>query len=533
MCMFCLLVCLVAALAAVPAATSARPKYPLVGPVIKLAPDGPGGQVLPQDPLEPAPELPAARERRRQRIVERRAGTVLMVRRGATALAPENSLAASAAAMDYGADGVAVDIRMTRDGVPVLFADQTLDRLTDGFGLLAQFTYRELLPLQRQAVGGPPRFSHLTTFAALLDLARDRDMLLWLNLDAPGLDREVARLLDAADAWELVIGIHSVHPSQLGQHLKFHPLSTKAQPRILAGGDLDPTTVAGWLAQPGQVLLVGDPRVAVRALGRSPFQPRPLTETFILTTRPLALPPDPADHFNPLAHIRALANRINPRSTDSLVALLVKPPALASPVSPPWAREQRIVERAWAAGQLGSLGRRSGGIVAALEQTVQEPVGDGDPLYRGVEVAAVARALGRLGATESVPVLLAAWRKLGDAAADASDSVSPAAGERVQIAILEALGDLRCRTSRRFLTGYLETAGGASGSPGPSYVVEATRALLRQRLDWAETAALLRSPNPEVWGTTVLECLDQFTEERGQALRAAAPWALELPRPGR
>lgn len=528
-----LFVCLAAALAAAPAAPSARPKPPRLGAVIKLAPNGPGGQVLPQDPLEPAPELPAARERRRQRIGERRAGAVLLVRRGATALAPENSLAACAAAMDYGADGVAVDLRMTRDGVPVLFADQTLDRLTDGFGPLAQFTYRELLPLQRPAASDPPRFAHPATFAALLNLARDRDMLLWLNLDAPGLDREVARLLDAADAWELVVGMRSSLPSLLGQHSQFQPLPAKAQPSILAGGDSDPTIVAGWLAQPGQILLVDDPRVAVLALGRSPFQPRPLTETFILSARPLALPPEPADGFNPLAHLRALMNRSDPRSTDSLVALLVKPPVPASPVAPPWAREQRMVERAWAAGQLARQGRRSGRVVAALEETVQEPVGEGDPLYRGVEVAAAARALGRLGATESVPVLLAVWRKLGDAAASANNSVSPAAGERGRVAILEALGDLRCRTAHRFLAGYLEPAGGASASPGPPYAAEATRSLLRQRLDWAETAALLRSPNPTVRGTTMLECLDEFTEERGQALRAAAAWALELPRPGR
>jgi hypothetical protein len=293
---------------------------------------------------------------------------------------------------------------------------------------------------------------------------------------------------------------------------------------------LDPTVVAGWLAQPGQVLLVEDPRVAVRALGRPAYQPRPRTQTFILTVRSLDLPPEPADHFNPLAHLRALKNRINPRSSDSLLTLLNEPTTVSS-TSPPWAREQRTVERAWAAGQLANLGRRSGRVVGALEQVVREPLGHGDPLYRGVDVAAAARALGGLGATDSVPVLLTAWRSLGDATSDAGDGLSPTPGARVRRAILGALGDLRCRPARRFLTAYLATGGGASGSPDLTHVAEATRALLRQRLDWAETAALLRSPNPTVRGTTMLECLDEFTEERGLALRAAAAWALELPRP--
>jgi len=85
-----------------------------------------------QSATQPSPESDAKRSAQHLRIAERRAGTVVIVHRGASAFAPENSLAAYAAAMDYGADGCEVDLRRTRDGVLVLFHDDMLDHLTCG-----------------------------------------------------------------------------------------------------------------------------------------------------------------------------------------------------------------------------------------------------------------------------------------------------------------------------------------------------------------------------------------------------------------
>ena len=95
-------------------------------------------------------EAAAARAARHRRVAERRAGTVVIVHRGASAFAPENTLEAYAAALDYGADGCEMDLRGTADGVLVLFHDDMLDRLTDGFGTVNQLTYYELLSLRPQ-----------------------------------------------------------------------------------------------------------------------------------------------------------------------------------------------------------------------------------------------------------------------------------------------------------------------------------------------------------------------------------------------
>jgi glycerophosphoryl diester phosphodiesterase len=59
-------------------------------------------------------------------------------------VAPENTLAAFGRALDDGADGIELDVRLARDGVPVVIHDATLRRtgLTDG--AIAQKTSRQL-----------------------------------------------------------------------------------------------------------------------------------------------------------------------------------------------------------------------------------------------------------------------------------------------------------------------------------------------------------------------------------------------------
>ena len=48
--------------------------------------------------------------------------------RGASAVAPENTMAAFREAIAVGADGIEFDVRLTRDGVPVVIHDSTLRR---------------------------------------------------------------------------------------------------------------------------------------------------------------------------------------------------------------------------------------------------------------------------------------------------------------------------------------------------------------------------------------------------------------------
>ena len=64
--------------------------------------------------------------------------------RGASALAPENTLVAFQRALDDGAEGVEFDVRLARDRVPVVIHDATLRRTLLRDGLVADLTSAEL-----------------------------------------------------------------------------------------------------------------------------------------------------------------------------------------------------------------------------------------------------------------------------------------------------------------------------------------------------------------------------------------------------
>jgi len=59
---------------------------------------------------------------------------IIWAHRGASAHAPENTMAAFALAELQGAHGVELDLQITSDGVPVVLHDETLQRTTDGRG---------------------------------------------------------------------------------------------------------------------------------------------------------------------------------------------------------------------------------------------------------------------------------------------------------------------------------------------------------------------------------------------------------------
>lgn len=64
--------------------------------------------------------------------------------RGASALAPENTLAAFRKAIEVGADGMEMDLQVTRDGAVVVIHDDTLERTTDGRGRVTDLTLAEV-----------------------------------------------------------------------------------------------------------------------------------------------------------------------------------------------------------------------------------------------------------------------------------------------------------------------------------------------------------------------------------------------------
>jgi glycerophosphoryl diester phosphodiesterase len=70
---------------------------------------------------------------------------LIIAHRGASAHAPENTLAAFRAASDAGADGVEFDVQLTKDGVAVVFHDYDLRRIASTDRRVCDMTAEEVV----------------------------------------------------------------------------------------------------------------------------------------------------------------------------------------------------------------------------------------------------------------------------------------------------------------------------------------------------------------------------------------------------
>lgn len=69
---------------------------------------------------------------------------LVIAHRGASFEAPENTLPAFDLAHQYRADAIELDVRLSRDGVPVVVHDERVDRTTDRSGYVSAFSAAEL-----------------------------------------------------------------------------------------------------------------------------------------------------------------------------------------------------------------------------------------------------------------------------------------------------------------------------------------------------------------------------------------------------
>lgn len=72
---------------------------------------------------------------------------IVAAHRGYSARFPENSLLAFREAASLGVDVIELDVMLTKDNVPVIAHDDRLDRLSNGTGLILDYTYDELRKL--------------------------------------------------------------------------------------------------------------------------------------------------------------------------------------------------------------------------------------------------------------------------------------------------------------------------------------------------------------------------------------------------
>lgn len=68
----------------------------------------------------------------------------IFAHRGYSGKYPENTMLAFRKAVECGADGIELDVQLSKDGVPVIFHDEKMERLTNKKGLLCGYLWEEL-----------------------------------------------------------------------------------------------------------------------------------------------------------------------------------------------------------------------------------------------------------------------------------------------------------------------------------------------------------------------------------------------------
>jgi glycerophosphoryl diester phosphodiesterase len=103
------------------------------------------------------------------------ANFMVIAHRGASAYAPENTVAAFDLALQLGCRHLELDVDLTRDGHLVVTHDETVDRTTNGTGPAGSQTLAELRALDAGAWFGP-QFTgeRIPTYAEILERYRGR-----------------------------------------------------------------------------------------------------------------------------------------------------------------------------------------------------------------------------------------------------------------------------------------------------------------------------------------------------------------------
>jgi glycerophosphoryl diester phosphodiesterase len=161
--------------------------------------------------------------------------------------APENTLAGIRRAIELASDAIEIDVQASRDGVPVLMHDLTVDRTTGGSGGVAGLTLDEIRALD---AGGEP----VPTLADALALTKGQ-VLLVMEIKQPGIEPDLVRVVQEAGALDDVMAWSFFPPALEGIRA--------AEPRIPAALLVAPQTLPHWPEMRLQALRLGVQGVSV------------------------------------------------------------------------------------------------------------------------------------------------------------------------------------------------------------------------------------------------------------------------------
>lgn len=152
----------------------------------------------------------------------------IFAHRGASGTHPENTMAAFEAAVRLGADGIELDVQMTKDGEIVIIHDETVNRTTNGKGAIERMTYAEIAELDA-GCWFHPHFSgeKILTLDEFFTWAKGNNLQINIELKTNkvpyhGIEQKVLKLIDMHKMRGRVI-ISSFNIDSIDRVIKLNP----------------------------------------------------------------------------------------------------------------------------------------------------------------------------------------------------------------------------------------------------------------------------------------------------------------------
>lgn len=127
--------------------------------------------------------------------------TKVWAHRGAAGYAPENTLESFELAVRQGADGVELDVQMTKDGELVVIHDEEIDRVSNGSGLVKDFSLKELKQLNFNRTRPEYEYVQIPTLQEVYELLKPAGVAINVELKTgiyfyPGIGQKVLSLAE-------------------------------------------------------------------------------------------------------------------------------------------------------------------------------------------------------------------------------------------------------------------------------------------------------------------------------------------------
>lgn len=136
--------------------------------------------------------------------------SIILAHRGASGYAPENTMPAFELAKEMGADGFELDVHLSSDGHLIVIHDETLDRTTNGTGLVSSKSLAEIKTFD--ASYGKVKYSaaKIPLLEEVLELIKGTGMIINIEIKTdviqyPGIEEKCLKLVEDMRLKEQII----------------------------------------------------------------------------------------------------------------------------------------------------------------------------------------------------------------------------------------------------------------------------------------------------------------------------------------